>query len=144
MNAVIAICNFCELHGPSVLFCTQSFHDSEETQWTQVGDQDTKSNVTLKSWYGPSFFKQRSSSPEPVPEPLSPLKSDHCEVCITTFILNNSPLSLSCMHVLMLFKICFFSSVLDYLVQKKFQKHVVSHFLFILASVFFTCVWRTY
>ena len=26
MNAVIAICHFCELHGPSILFCTQAFH----------------------------------------------------------------------------------------------------------------------
>ena len=26
MNAVIALCHFCELHGPSILFCTQPFH----------------------------------------------------------------------------------------------------------------------
>ena len=26
MNAVIALCHFCELHGPSILFCTQAFH----------------------------------------------------------------------------------------------------------------------
>ena len=26
MNAVVALCHFCELHGPSVLFCTQAFH----------------------------------------------------------------------------------------------------------------------
>lgn len=78
MNAVIAICNFCELHGPSVLFCTQAFHDSEETQWTEVpSNENTKSNI--KSWYGPSFFTQRSSSAGS--EALSPLKSDHCEGC---------------------------------------------------------------
>ncbi|XP_066990996.2 triokinase/FMN cyclase, partial [Anabrus simplex] len=29
MNAVIAMCHFCELHGPSILFTTQAFHDSE-------------------------------------------------------------------------------------------------------------------
>ena len=23
MNAVIALCHFCESHGPSILFCTQ-------------------------------------------------------------------------------------------------------------------------
>ena len=23
MNAIIALCHFCEFHGPSVLFCTQ-------------------------------------------------------------------------------------------------------------------------
>ncbi|KAL9989301.1 hypothetical protein ACROYT_G003835 [Oculina patagonica] len=26
MNAIIALCHFCEFHGPSVLFCTQAFH----------------------------------------------------------------------------------------------------------------------
>lgn len=81
MNAVIAICNFCELHGPSVLFCTQAFHDSEETQWTEViGNDNARCDVTLKSWYGPSFFTQRSSSS--ASEALSQLKSDHCEVSI--------------------------------------------------------------
>eukprot|EP00118_Oscarella_pearsei_P015693 m.143278 g.143278 ORF g.143278 m.143278 type:complete len:544 (+) comp38381_c1_seq3:68-1699(+) len=26
MNAIVALCHFCELHGPSVVFCTQAFH----------------------------------------------------------------------------------------------------------------------
>ncbi|XP_062515889.1 folliculin-like isoform X2 [Corticium candelabrum] len=26
MNAVVALCHFCELHGPSVVFCTQAFY----------------------------------------------------------------------------------------------------------------------
>jgi len=25
MNGIVALCHFCELHGPSVLFCTQAF-----------------------------------------------------------------------------------------------------------------------
>ncbi|XP_032241898.1 folliculin [Nematostella vectensis] len=29
MNAIIALCHFCEYHGPSVLFCTQAFHCEE-------------------------------------------------------------------------------------------------------------------
>ncbi|XP_054720028.1 folliculin-like [Uloborus diversus] len=79
MNAVIAICNFCELHGPSVLFCTQAFHDNEETQWAQVTDTDSfKSDATPKSWYGPSFFSQRASGTD---SPVPPLKSDTCEGC---------------------------------------------------------------
>ncbi|PNF29266.1 Folliculin [Cryptotermes secundus] len=34
MNAVISLCHFCELHGPSVLFVTQAFHepDGPETE----------------------------------------------------------------------------------------------------------------
>ncbi|XP_063858597.1 folliculin-like isoform X3 [Scylla paramamosain] len=27
MNAIVSICHFCELHGPSVVFCTQAFRD---------------------------------------------------------------------------------------------------------------------
>ncbi|XP_055934731.1 folliculin-like [Argiope bruennichi] len=79
MNAVISICNFCELHGPSVLFCTQAFHDTEETQWTDVNSvESSKPGVSLKSWYGPSLFSQRSGLTE---TSSPPLKSDNCEGC---------------------------------------------------------------
>nr|XP_045609161.1 folliculin-like [Procambarus clarkii] len=27
MNAIVSLCHFCELHGPSVVFCTQAFRD---------------------------------------------------------------------------------------------------------------------
>lgn len=30
MNAVISLCHFCELHGPSVLFVTQAFHEPHD------------------------------------------------------------------------------------------------------------------
>lgn len=29
MNAIIALCHFCEFHGPSVLFCTQVILENE-------------------------------------------------------------------------------------------------------------------
>ncbi|XP_004206530.1 folliculin isoform X1 [Hydra vulgaris] len=32
MNAVIALCHFCELHGPSILFCTKPFHCINHTE----------------------------------------------------------------------------------------------------------------
>lgn len=28
MNAIIALCNFCETHGPRPIFCTQTIRDS--------------------------------------------------------------------------------------------------------------------
>lgn len=79
MNAVIGICSFCELHGPSVLFCTQAFHDTEEAQWKEATKADNlKDEATQKkSWYGPSFFSQRTGLAE---SGLPPLKSDNCEV----------------------------------------------------------------
>lgn len=37
MNAVIALCHFCEAHGPSAIFCTQTLRDTklEELQLDQ-------------------------------------------------------------------------------------------------------------
>ena len=32
MNAIISLCHFCELHGPSILFCTQAFHTHDPKQ----------------------------------------------------------------------------------------------------------------
>jgi hypothetical protein len=29
MNAIISLCHFCEIHGPSVILCTQAFHAPE-------------------------------------------------------------------------------------------------------------------
>lgn len=29
MNAVIALCHFCEAHGPSAIFCTQTLRDTK-------------------------------------------------------------------------------------------------------------------
>ncbi|VDI77065.1 folliculin [Mytilus galloprovincialis] len=32
MNAIIALCHFCEGHGPQVMFCTQPTHPKEQTE----------------------------------------------------------------------------------------------------------------
>ena len=37
MNAIVSLCHFCELHGPSVVFCTQAFRD--------LPDLDTLNNL---------------------------------------------------------------------------------------------------
>lgn len=29
MNAIIALCHFCELHGPKILYCTQTYRPQE-------------------------------------------------------------------------------------------------------------------
>lgn len=29
MNAIIALCNFCEAHGPCPIFCTQTIRDTK-------------------------------------------------------------------------------------------------------------------
>lgn len=78
MNAVIALCHFCELHGPSILFCTQSFHDSDGP-WTTK--ENTEGNLPKKSWYGPSESMQRSNS---ISGEVSGEKApDTCEGCLS-------------------------------------------------------------
>ncbi|KAK2180129.1 hypothetical protein NP493_458g03052 [Ridgeia piscesae] len=41
MNAIIALCHFCDLHGPSILFCTQAFHSSDpQLALSETGEGD--------------------------------------------------------------------------------------------------------
>lgn len=37
MNALVALCHFCELHGPRTLFCTEALHPPSPAPSTQVG-----------------------------------------------------------------------------------------------------------
>jgi folliculin len=37
MNAIIALCHFCDQHGPRTLFCTQAFKYKDQTQQHQSG-----------------------------------------------------------------------------------------------------------
>lgn len=75
MNAVIALCNFCETHGPRAIFCTQIIRDSKidnllvnfdtahekcpgcESIGNNVGmlSEDTASNVNFLSTQAPVF-----------------------------------------------------------------------------------------
>uniref|UniRef100_T1JEG0 Folliculin n=1 Tax=Strigamia maritima TaxID=126957 RepID=T1JEG0_STRMM len=47
MNAVIALCHFCEFHGPTVLFCTQTFHESDDPEKV-FDDKKNKFRATRK------------------------------------------------------------------------------------------------
>lgn len=37
MNALVALCHFCELHGPRTLFCTEALHPPSPSPSTQMG-----------------------------------------------------------------------------------------------------------
>lgn len=37
MNAMVALCHFCELHGPRTLFCTEALHPPSPSPSTQMG-----------------------------------------------------------------------------------------------------------
>ncbi|XP_046407765.1 folliculin isoform X2 [Ischnura elegans] len=49
MNAVIALCHFCELHGPTVVLSTQVFH---ETAQLPKGMRENASEIEHKIFYG--------------------------------------------------------------------------------------------
>ncbi|XP_021928434.1 folliculin isoform X2 [Zootermopsis nevadensis] len=55
MNAVISLCHFCELHGPSVLFVTQAFHEPYDPS-TEPGIQQPK------TCYGNATGRRTTSS----------------------------------------------------------------------------------
>lgn len=45
MNAIIALCHFCELHGPKILYCTQTFRPlerSSDNEDSALGDSSRK------------------------------------------------------------------------------------------------------
>ncbi|GAB6031058.1 hypothetical protein CHUAL_007870 [Chamberlinius hualienensis] len=64
MNAIIALCHFCETHGPSVMFCTQSFHDSDDPQ-SVFEDKSKQHQQIKKNYYGKPEIYQRSQSVNP-------------------------------------------------------------------------------
>ncbi|XP_076331134.1 folliculin isoform X2 [Tachypleus tridentatus] len=74
MNAVVALCHFCELHGPSILFCTQTFRDPEELSW------GVKETPVPKPYYGPRELLARVSISGSGDSSLSKC-SDTCEGC---------------------------------------------------------------
>uniref|UniRef100_A0A668VBH2 Folliculin n=1 Tax=Oreochromis aureus TaxID=47969 RepID=A0A668VBH2_OREAU len=39
MNALVALCHFCELHGPRTLFCTEALHPPSPSPSSQAGAQ---------------------------------------------------------------------------------------------------------
>lgn len=51
MNAAIALCSFCEMHGPKIIFTTQTFKNNDDQ------------NLDKLKFYGPKeIFTQNSSS----------------------------------------------------------------------------------
>ena len=47
MNAIIALCHFCDQHGPRTLFCTQAFKYTDHAQQQQ--QQQQQSGTTLNN-----------------------------------------------------------------------------------------------
>lgn len=60
MNAIIALCHFCEQHGPSVIMCTQPYKQIQKSSnINQFGDTQYNLNKISRS---PSNVAKRNLS----------------------------------------------------------------------------------
>jgi folliculin len=80
MNAIISLCHFCELHGPSVLFCTQAFHSHEPSadQGQEDKGAEAKGPSDASTWnFAKDGLRIRSPSVRSVSSecPVSPSPS---------------------------------------------------------------------
>jgi len=102
MNAIISLCHFCDLHGPSVITCTQAFHSPEpgnccETvqQASVVDDRTSKEQPNSWDCLRDSWNEECKSTAASVSAPSSPTlcnpdkqRTDSCEVnCLHFFII---------------------------------------------------------
>ncbi|XP_072045246.1 LOW QUALITY PROTEIN: folliculin-like [Amphiura filiformis] len=79
MNAVIALCHFCELHGPSILFCTQAFHSSPASAGNFF--QEGKGSTSSQDSTGRPSRSSTPESPSATGEHPPPSKTQLCEAC---------------------------------------------------------------
>jgi len=89
MNAVIALSHFCELHGPSILFCTQPFHCSNHTP-EEISKGATASpsacGISQNKGYDENLIEEPTSqineaTKVPVQRTSSKNKNSTCEAC---------------------------------------------------------------
>ncbi|KAM4892016.1 folliculin isoform 3-T5 [Sylvia borin] len=85
MNAIVALCHFCELHGPRTLFCTEVLH-SPLPQGAGSGDisgqneqaEDEEGGIQMSSRIRSHSPAEGASADSSSP---GPKKSDMCEGC---------------------------------------------------------------
>lgn len=87
MNAIIAVCHFCELHGPRIVFCTQPFHPQEPRT---VDDDDALSDVSSGHMHCRSKTAHRGSFSSTDSAAVTSMKTDLCEVSFLFFQKLNS------------------------------------------------------
>lgn len=86
MNAIVALCHFCELHGPRTLFCTEVLH-SPLPQGASSGDISGQNEQAEEEEGGIQMSSRiRSHSPAEGASADSsspgPKKSDMCEASV--------------------------------------------------------------
>lgn len=87
MNAVIGLCHFCELHGPSILFYTQPFHCSNHTPdqvLNGVAASPSLCGISQNRLHSGSFSKEtvkKDDEKQKVRRTSSGSRHTTCEAC---------------------------------------------------------------
>lgn len=99
MNAIVALCHFCELHGPRTLFCTEVLH-SPLPQGASSGDIAAQNEQAEEEEGGIQMSSRiRSHSPAEGASADSsspgPKKSDMCEASVKLCVQTSAALGLT-------------------------------------------------
>lgn len=92
MNAIVALCHFCEIHGPKVLFCTQPYHPEEKilglenVENLEAGDGTTQGRRGVLTPSSSLNEPQTPSTPTGGHNSLPNFKNDMCEGCTSVHI----------------------------------------------------------
>eukprot|EP00111_Clytia_hemisphaerica_P017928 TCONS_00053059-protein len=84
MNAIIALCHFCEAHGPSILFCTQPFHCQNHTPndiRNGVAPSPSLCGITYKRHNSDSSVSEATNESPEKPKSSTIPKPSTCEGC---------------------------------------------------------------
>lgn len=90
MNAIVALCHFCELHGPRTLFCTEVLH-SPLPQGASSGDiagqneqaEEEEGGIQMSSRIRSHSPAEGASADSSSP---GPKKSDMCEASVNSCV----------------------------------------------------------
>ena len=91
MNAIVSLCHFCEIHGPSIMFCTQAFHSADPQQILDEKNPATLENsgtyyftppnpMTPSTPLTPGIGASFAAPSTPTSSSHNPKTSDNCEV----------------------------------------------------------------
>ncbi|XP_040830475.1 folliculin isoform X2 [Ochotona curzoniae] len=80
MNAIVALCHFCELHGPRTLFCTEVLH-APLPQGAGSGDSPGQGEQAEEEEGGIQMSGRLRAHSPAEPGSAGPTKSDMCEGC---------------------------------------------------------------
>lgn len=86
MNAIIALCHFCDHHGPTAIFCTQAFKYTDEHQTNDPSDEleielAASSNDQLPSALPTTHTAARPIVPPPAASIERSSSRSSCKAC---------------------------------------------------------------